>query len=234
MRIISDFKDYYDSAAAYGVDMERVYARKARTEIIKTKDCSLITDMPRVDVLIPARGPGAIRSRSEKADGILLCVAGKLYPFYSRIVRPTYQNPYCLNSFQKEFSNDVSLCCYTDSSWFQDSYAAAEKWIKDNTGRDVSYINDMYKSPLVLIHVDKQVTTHHHYKETEFNVIVNPKLSDYNFAKVVDPYQMFQNISMYIDGVMSLSQEEAPKQTDKEKILSHGLDMRYGFRHRPK
>lgn len=229
MRIISDFRDYYDSAAAYGVDMERVYARKARTEIIKTKDCSLITEMPRVDVLIPA-----FRTRSEKADGILLCVAGKLYPFYSRIVRPPYQNPYQVNSFQKEFSDNVKLSCYTGSSWFQDTYASAEKWVKDNTGRDVGHINDMYKSPLVLIHVDKHVTTNPHYKETEFKVIVNPKLSDYNFAKVVDPYQMFQNISMYIDGVMSLSQEEAPKQTDKEKILSHGLDMRYGFRHRPK
>ena len=64
-------------------------------------------------------------------------------------------------------------------------------------------------------------------------IIVDPCLADFNFQRVVDPYTAFQEISMFVGGVLADTRDPPSPMTDKEKVVSHGLDPVYGFRKPP-
>jgi hypothetical protein len=60
--------------------------------------------------------------------------------------------------------------------------------------------------------------------------IVNPKLSDYEFYKVFDSVQAFQEISMFIGGVLGNKENSIIQINDKNKIEQHGFDYKWSFR----
>ncbi len=62
--------------------------------------------------------------------------------------------------------------------------------------------------------------------------IVNPLLKDYEFFKVFDTFQTFQEISMFIGGVLGNSEKEIVEVADKYKIGQHGFD-KWSFRKEP-
>ena len=52
---------------------------------------------------------------------------------------------------------------------------------------------------------------------------------------MVDTYTAFQEIQMYISGVLGTNEDgHDTNQTEKEKVRQHGFDPKYGFRTRPK
>lgn len=61
---------------------------------------------------------------------------------------------------------------------------------------------------------------------------VNPVgLKKLGFAKALDPYSAFQELSMWIDGVLGGTSPETVKITDDKTLLeSHGFDNRISFR----
>jgi hypothetical protein len=59
--------------------------------------------------------------------------------------------------------------------------------------------------------------------------IVNPLLKEYQFYKIFDAVQAFQEISMFIGGVLGSKEKEIIQISDKNKIESHGFD-KWSFR----
>lgn len=57
----------------------------------------------------------------------------------------------------------------------------------------------------------------------------NGFLKPYQFMRIIDPYQAFQKIDMFL-GNMAAPEKPAPKQSDIEKVKSHGFDPKMGFR----
>jgi hypothetical protein len=70
----------------------------------------------------------------------------------------------------------------------------------------------------------------YHYDEKEFQV--NPyTLKQLGFAKALDPYSAFQELSMWIGGVLGgTSPEIVTIKDDKTLIEGHGFDNRFSFR----
>lgn len=64
-------------------------------------------------------------------------------------------------------------------------------------------------------------------------LIRNPCLADLEFQRVLDPYTCFQNIAMFIGGVMPGRQMPMVHLTDTDRLLKRGFDPVYGFRKRP-
>jgi len=60
--------------------------------------------------------------------------------------------------------------------------------------------------------------------------IINPLLKDYEFYKVFDSFQAFQEISMFIGGVLGRDEKEIVEVADKYKITQHGFDYKWSFR----
>lgn len=66
----------------------------------------------------------------------------------------------------------------------------------------------------------------HNYRQ-EFTGQLNVKLSDFGFGKVIEPEEAFIKISNFI-----MREKEIPdNQSNKEKIVSHGFDLKTSFRH---
>ena len=64
--------------------------------------------------------------------------------------------------------------------------------------------------------------------------IVNPVLKDWEFYKVVDTFQAFQEIQMFMGGVLGIGEKEIIEVEDKYKITQHGFDYKWSFRKEPK
>ena len=65
-----------------------------------------------------------------------------------------------------------------------------------------------------------------------------PILGDIGIASIIPPEQMYQEISYFMGNIINevpdLQPAGKPPMTDKEKIISHGLDLKISFRHRKK
>lgn len=59
--------------------------------------------------------------------------------------------------------------------------------------------------------------------------IVNPILNDYQFYKVFDTFQAFQEIQMFVGGVLGNCEKNIINIDDKYKIAQHGFD-KWSFR----
>lgn len=64
-------------------------------------------------------------------------------------------------------------------------------------------------------------------------LIINPRLKDWGFQSVKDPVTAFQEIYMYISGVLGVSVPKMVKITDKEMAKKRGHDDKYSFRKPP-
>lgn len=66
----------------------------------------------------------------------------------------------------------------------------------------------------------------------DFVAVMNPCLKDVQFIRVMDPTIMFQELSMFLGGV--LSNNDKPEPVDnKYKIVAHGFDLKESFRKGP-
>jgi hypothetical protein len=62
--------------------------------------------------------------------------------------------------------------------------------------------------------------------------IINPILKDYEFYKIIDTFTAFQEISMFLGGVLGRGEKEIIEVDDKYKIKQHGFD-KWSFRKEP-
>ena len=95
--------------------------------------------------------------------------------------------------------------------------------------RDLQSPVFIYDSDYGRLYYDKKrsIYNSHHSK-----FFVNPLLKDYEFYKVFDSFQAFQEISMFMGGVLGRGEEKIIEVDDKYKIAQHGFD-KWSFRKEP-
>lgn len=62
--------------------------------------------------------------------------------------------------------------------------------------------------------------------------IINPLLKEYQFYKIFDTFTAFQEIQMFLGGVLGSGEKEIVEVADKYKIGQHGFD-KWSFRREP-
>lgn len=68
----------------------------------------------------------------------------------------------------------------------------------------------------------------------EITVDIDCELKNYEFYKVFDTYSAYQELSMFVDGMLAYPGNTTIEIEDKYKISAKGFDEKYGFRTRPK
>lgn len=63
-------------------------------------------------------------------------------------------------------------------------------------------------------------------------VVINPQLSDVEFFRCLEPYQAYQEISMFL-GNLAAPERKTVVIEDKYRIEQHGFDLKQSFRKRP-
>jgi hypothetical protein len=148
---------------------------------------------------------------------VIFC--GKIYP--SIKIRVISKNGDSLNYFFYDFNSYQNFIQKYELD-FSDNKA---KNIAENyfnlpiSANQLSFLIEN-KISIVVIEIEK--------------MIINGKLSNYEFYKLFDPYAAYQELDTWLGGVLAYPQNIMIEVEDKSKIVKHGFDNKYGFRTRSK
>lgn len=228
MRIISKFTDYYDCIMRTGMDKTIVYNRKEETFSIKNsslEDLSLSTQT----------------YNKFEEHKFLIGFCGKIYPVVC-IAWTESCFPYLIGNTQFSIRG-ISKYFYSQQDYldfFNSSSKEFQKKLQDNVGNigrlwlrwESIYDHDWsslckyfveYKTPIFII--KRNDAPDKHCEE----ITINFSLGNFEFYKIKDTYSAFQDISMYISGVLGVGQPELIQIGNKEMIQKKGFD-KWSFR----
>lgn len=236
MRIISKFKDYYDCIQAMGQDKSVVYLRNE-------------FDVKRF------HSPGVFapicRYGDVNAHAVTIGFCGKVYPLIEVRVtdesnprRPTTKVAFCYNTeavdnFLQENISPERFEIYLDSSRFP----YYKFWVYGFKRRDVQkyfheaereqnlYENVFIENKAPIFVSDRK------WKSLKYSghpgTIFNTSLKEYEFYRVFDPYMAFQELSMYVGGVLAMPNKKIPEISDEVMAEAKGFDKKTSFRKAP-
>lgn len=231
MYIISKNKDYYDGVVgSMGVDKSIVYERTMVVNEDYNKFPEPFTfkkswERKRDNPFRNLSGHGVKReSIYEDGSPFIVGFCGKLYIGW-KLYREIETNRHILS-----YPELVTSITYDVES--------VKKHIKKTSWRsklidDLAYISsynpiDIFrklKVPIFIFDSDydrKFIRTYTHRRNEVF--ITNPTLKDYEFYRVQDSFAAFQEIQMFMGGVLGRGEKEIIEVEDKYKIAQHGFD----------
>lgn len=216
MKIISPFKDYYDSTAQYGIDESVVYHRVPDViEAVTHQDYSergrfkmplTRANVPMVSKIYnPQYRLKSDNVKVEHFDNFTVGVAGKLYNLILSV-------EYGLIRSAEEF---YSYYTYK-RRWFSlDSEDEIVKFFDSSHGSECF---ELYKTPVFAF---GSLPTYS--KQT---LHINPNLSKLQFHKILTPYEAFVQIQDYISGVLGVNEYPIVQVSDKDMRDAKGFDDR--------
>ncbi len=221
MKIISKFRDYYDSVQMYGQDSSLLYLREQKTKIVSEDSINTY----HVNV------PG---SRGWKnyvsVDLSVIYFCGKPYPLVrTRNHTGYFGDPkkekvfYSFDDFKDRFpradelsyGKRYSLSYDASTHRYWSSAAPIPEWFERDHG-DGLELHHKFKAPIIL-------------KTYCGDLVINPELNDYSFVTQVDPHTAHQEISMYLGGVLRVGEPDTVEISDDIRASKHGFDE-YSFR----
>lgn len=232
MRIISDFRDYYDSLMGMGQDLDLQYLRHQKSEKFKG-------NFPKLDQNWPFTSYHGLN-----ANYYIVGFCGKVYAII-KLAKPHRTGPAlkatCLNleevdSFVEEHFKKDEIAAYRSNKYqrnwlrpkrrdFQRFFEAVEK------ARDkYSEIFLQHHTPIFVIDPQgwKEGGTGRRYPKITYNAC----LKAYDFVRIFDPYTAFQEIQMFLGGLAS-PEKPIPEVSDKDMLLAKGFDAKSSFRKPP-
>lgn len=241
MYIISKFKDYYDSALGVtGIDKSIVYDRKIIE--LENKEIPLDAYKPLLSNINMKGGferqhifyLNKSETKYKDVEYFLIGFCGKYYlgfKFYYLVENDLLQHynvdfKYDLNEIKKH----LDLNNHKKYSWKRrgDQFESLVKAVNEY---DSDVIFRKYNTPCFVYHYATKISKSNRVGRKLLTI--NPNLKDFEFAKVVDPFSAFQEIQMYISGVLGVNEKPVITVSDKDRIAAHGFD-KWSFRKPPK
>lgn len=235
MLIVSDFHDYYDHAAAFGVDKTVIYHRKQETfELHHYEKMGDSWRRNYFELEVPTRVRYALQEK-------LVGFCGNIFPLL-RVSRVEWRNdrwelvPLFITYSKEEFSSWLdTLPPLNEKSHKYSRFRKKEyrdRFFEGTHSIAQSYFVN-YKTPLFLY--SRQYYSWYDFNDDEGggDVLINPCLRDLDFQKLKDAPTAFQDIFMYISGVLGVAGNPMVEISDAMKQAKHGHDGEYSFRKPP-
>lgn len=239
MYIISKHKDYYDGVAgSMGVDKTIVYERHQMNvedhfdipnEFKETGSYRRNYDNPIYNI-----GYSDLDLKKSKKYSLvttfLIGFCGKLYIGWR---------------FSYKVRNEVTFYDETFTDIVYD-YNVAKEYLREtywkhNLADDVRYIENFdamhifrnFNAPVFAFEFNENKIKYHNGTFiSNGGLSINPVLKDFEFYKVFDAFQAFQEIQMFLSGVLGSGENDILEVEDKYKISQHGFD-KWSFRKEP-
>lgn len=251
MKIVSDFRDYYDNVMGYGVDYDTVWLREVRPVKEKYKRFFFKAGW-RFDKHTPYT---KFRGTWGSADKIPLNYrwfdvgfCGKLY---TGIEVAT-----CSDRYGKIKESKICYKIEQIDSFIEENFKKKE--IDEYYGVETSkyawrsYLNSVntidpriWRASPKRIYFEKwferakerqSKCTDEIFIDNNTPIIVggkaNVRLDDYEFYRVVDPYTAFQGIQMFF-GKLRSPEKPIPEVSDADMLEAKGFDPKWSFRKEP-
>lgn len=229
MRIITKFKDYYDSAMSLGIDDSITYLRKTEEFEMSAEDLGLDRRVMRPGIYNYNSTIGIYKNKNIKGyEFSFLLFCGKAYPI--------------INYTHTENNRDIDGILL--------GFDAIEEFFNILNG-DSKY--SLYTEDIIILRnlqlkLSEKFILEQHLKYNSPSILYNKKgtgslykitkdvcLKELCFYREFDSYSAFQEISMFMGSVLCNNQTpDMPVGGDDVILKSKGFDHKYGFRKRPK
>ena len=227
MYIISkkSYKDYYDGVAgSVGIDKTITYERhRQEFNVRKDKNAPKIFEFGKVvRWRNPIRWIKHISTKNTKYGYgyFLIGFCGKLYMGFKIVER---QEGRVVNDTQCNFGDKLYITY--DANEFMEKYHDKQNvWYDDEI---INCCDELFKIDALELNREYKTPIWAFEDET---FIVNPLLKNFDFFKMMDAFTAFQEISMFIGGVLGNKEKEIIQVSDKNKIEQHGFDYKWSFR----
>jgi len=215
MIIISKFHDYYDPVQRVALDKSIVYKRKIST-VKSTIPGQFVNDIP------------LCTNFKDKKDIItnIIGFCGKIYCN----VKAFGINCYTYNDLYLVLKKKNRLNLIDEHYHY--SYFSKERieyFIKQY--HDKKHLSDIFikhHTPVFAIEDAKEKIEYNPYYKPEktqrIEITINPELKQYHFAKIKDPYTAYQDIAMYLSGVLGDKEKSISTISDKDMLYKKGFD----------
>lgn len=225
MKIISNFKDYYDIALGFGKDDLPLYLREKSQHYFHNREITIAEER---EALKPLTNCLNAMPKSPYDKGVI-AFCGKLYPFYG-----DYQSVfYSLDSLREDcikvnakggFGYDrnfalEALLNPTKKHTSKSRYLCDKTWEKFQQNLNVEIRDDVfryYDSPILCLKDDSW--------NGNLRVTANPQLRDFGFQSQVEPYAAYQAIDIFIGNNLVNQVDLDAHMTDDLKRHAHGFD----------
>lgn len=241
MLILTKKKDYYDGVAGTtGIDKTIVYDR----QIIEVEEKDIPTffakkryrfgrnDQTPVHNLDYYHIKKELRTVYPECSSFIVGFCGKLYlgwKLYSEGKVLPYGGKELITTFTYDADNMAKLL--ETETWDGRKFVDDVNLIVNQNAIDLCR---EFNSPVFIYDGDYGRTSlsRYCYGNRHPKFIINPLLKEYQFYKVFDAVQAFQEIQMFISGVLGNREKEIVEVADKYKIAQHGFD-KWSFRKEP-
>ena len=239
MLILSRKKDYYDGVVGtMGIDKTLVYKRepleiveKQLPEIFKRASYNWRKNKNspflKIDDHSFIKG---YKGKYQASDAFIIGFCGKFYVGWKLSYEIDVQ-------YGKKLITDIGYDFETIKTFFtENNYSGS---LTDDYNYITNYKSlDLFRefnAPVFVYDTYHNRTSIGRYFDSGNHpkLIINPTLNDYQFYKVLDSFQAFQEISMFMGGVLGRGEKEIVEVQDKYKITQHGFD-KWSFRKEPK
>lgn len=215
--------DYYDCALSLGIDPTIILLRgKSKSVAVDKAGGSLLG---RSLVLIPQH---TTLSRSVSIENVAVAFCGKVYRGIMGSGFGKREEIWSADKARTFVAQEKNRKIEVQTHWhyFKEKKMTLEEWF--TPFESPKPLLDYMIANKISILVEEPPK--YHYDEKCFQV--NPyTLKQLGFAKALDPYTAFQELSMWIGGVLGgTSPEIVTIKDDKTLIENHGFDNRFSFR----
>lgn len=215
MRIISNFKDYYDIGMTYGQDPTLVYLRKTEEIPEGNKLCKILAKAP-YSISYPGRPYGV------GLDIHLIGFCGRLYPLIgykntTHVKGDLVDFIISQNDYLKRPLIEASLNKPLSRWGFCSEFTLKnyEEWVKNVTDLDATDCCIKIQAPIFRIS---------RYSGERMHFEKNPMLKEMGFQSVKPPVEAFQELSMFIGSALVSEKEVPVKVSDTVLRDKHGFD----------
>lgn len=239
MRIISKTQDFYDSALGLGEDRSVVYVRENRRA--QGIEGGLAAELAKAPCA--SRFYGSSTGAYAIDDGFyphVLLFCGKAYPFFEHDERSYASWPALglqINHLwsaedvhatiarrlparaHADYDRVVQARIFTHAPFVRGMVEAFFGTRFDE--RAILDLHHRHRSPAILLGISR-------LDRKPFSEI-DPVLKEIGFFRRLGPYETFQEISMFMGGVLNGSERPAARIADPMRFLKHGFD-RWSFR----
>lgn len=239
MRIISRFKDYYDSVSHQYLDREIIYVRDSSILEIDRKE------VPEVDKFSFSVSWAEAKYYFTME---IIGFCGKLYPVvtietedlrldFSKMGQPHkktkigFYDIESIRTFVQENKIPIKEGNKYKYRWFYsygDTLEDLDHFLKST--KDFNKIEGFFRKYNVPVFVIRE--NPEQVRSIKRDLILNPMLRSYSFAKIMHPYSAHQELYQFVDSYLRKPDREMLPVSDLHKIAKHGFD-KHSFRKGP-
>ena len=232
MRIIGKQHDYYDSALAHGHDDRVVFVRKREELPGGSNKPKFITGLN----MRLSKNQKVNKEASFNSFTIGFC--GKLYP--GVMVRISSAAGLARTITEQYVYTKDDLIALLASHELERG-KVQDDWFAEDKGEaavDAYFARMGSAAPMDFMIEHKAAILTYDFRPVfgtpngEPPVVINGTLKEFEFYRVMNAYQAFQELDMFVSGVLTQNENMTVEIADKDRIPQHGFD-KYSFRKPP-